>query len=151
MNRIPGTDSPRVHSDRPVTLGATEDHRSLGDLVSSHTSDLSLLMRQEVELAKAEVRQSATRAGAGAGMLAGAGVAGFFVLMFLSTALWSILTHAVGRSWAATIVALLWAVVAGVLAAMGRSRLKAVQGVPQTTETVKQIPNALTGNEQENR
>ncbi|TLM80309.1 phage holin family protein, partial [Pseudarthrobacter sp. NamE2] len=60
------------------------DNTSLGDLLGEVTRDLSTLMRQELELAKAEAKQSATRAGKGGGMLAGAGVAGHFVLLFLS-------------------------------------------------------------------
>ena len=57
--------------------------------------DVSTLMRQEVELAKAELTQSAKRAGKGAGMYGGAGVAGWFTLLFLSVALW----WASGPSW----------------------------------------------------
>ena len=57
--------------------------RSLGELISEVTGDLSTLMRQELELAKAELQQSASRAGKGAGMLGGAAVAGYFVLLFL--------------------------------------------------------------------
>ncbi|MEA3551889.1 phage holin family protein, partial [Pseudarthrobacter sp. C1] len=63
------------------------DNASLGELLGDVTRDLSTLMRQEVELAKAELKQSATKAGKGSGMLAGAGVAGHFVLVFLSLAL----------------------------------------------------------------
>jgi hypothetical protein len=48
------------------------------------------------------------------------------------------------------IVAVIWAVIAGILYAIGRSRLKTVQGAPQTVETVKEIPEALKRNE-ENR
>ena len=131
--------------------GQPRDGRSLGELFASLTGDVSTLMRQEVALAKAEVRQSATQAGAGVGMLVGAGVAGFFVLLFLSNALWTALDGLVGTAWAAVIVAVLWAVIAAVLAMVGKSRLKRVEGVPQTAETVKQIPNALKGHEEDNR
>ena len=53
---------------------APDSRPSVGEAFSEVAADLSTLMRQEVELAKAELRQSATRAGKGAGMLAGAGV-----------------------------------------------------------------------------
>ena len=56
-------------------------------------------MRQEVELAKAELRESATRAGKGAGMFGGAGLAGYFVLLFLSIAVWWGLGDHLGRGW----------------------------------------------------
>jgi Putative Actinobacterial Holin-X, holin superfamily III len=71
----------------PASPGSVGD-RSLGELISEVTTDLSTLMRQELELARAELQQSASRAGKGAGMLGGAAVAGYFVLLFVSIALW---------------------------------------------------------------
>ncbi len=61
---------------------------SLGDLLSEVTADLSTLMRQEVALAKAELRESATQAGRGAGMLGGAAYGAMMAIFFLSVALW---------------------------------------------------------------
>jgi hypothetical protein len=132
--------------DAHIDPGATRE--SIGELLSDITTDLSTLMRQEVELAKAEVKQSATRAGKGAGMLAGAGVAGHFVLLFISVAVWWGLGDSIGHGWSALIVALIWAVIAAVLSVVGRNQLKTVQGVPRTTETVKKIPSAVAGNEE---
>ena len=66
---------------------------------------MSTLMRQEVELAKAELKQTASRAGKGSGMLAGAGVAGHFVLLFLSLALWWGLGTLMGLGWSGVVVA----------------------------------------------
>ena len=125
--------------------------RSLGEIVSEITTDLSTLMRQEVALAKAEITQSAKRAGKGAGMLAGAGFAGYFVVLFLSIALWWALGDAIGNGWSALIVAVLWAIVAAVLAARGRKELTEVQGLDRTSETLGKIPNAIKGHEEENR
>ena len=68
-------------------LGAPPS-QSVGDLLGDVTRDLSTLLRQEVELAKAEARQSAKAAAKGGSMFAGAAVAGHFVLLFLSIALW---------------------------------------------------------------
>nr|WP_246260748.1 phage holin family protein [Cellulomonas taurus] len=120
----------------------------MGDLIGAVTQDLSLLVRQEVDLAKAELTQSAKRAGTGGGMLAGAGVAGWFVLLFLSVALWWGLP--IGKAWSALIVAVIWAVVAGILALRGRGELRRVKGAPRTAETVKKIPNALKGDGEAN-
>lgn len=120
---------------------------SVGALISDISQDLSTLMSQEVALAKAEIKQSATRAGAGAGMLAGAGVAAHLALVFASIALWWALGELMGRGWSAVVVALLWAAVAGALAMIGRSRLKDVEGMPRTMETAKKVPDALKGNE----
>jgi hypothetical protein len=126
------------------------DDRSVGELVSEVSRDLSTLIRQEIELAKAEATQSAKRAGKGAGMFGGAGVAGHMVLLFLSLALWWALGTVMGGGWSGLIVAALWAVVAAVLAARGRSEIKAVEGLPQTADSVKKIPDALRGHEEKN-
>ncbi|WP_034623478.1 phage holin family protein [Cellulomonas sp. URHE0023] len=125
--------------------------QSVGDLLGDVTRDLSTLIRQEVELAKAEVTQSAKQAAKGGSMFAGAAVAGHFVLLFLSVALWWALGDAMDSlPWSAVIVAVLWAVVAAVLASRGRAEAKRVGGMPRTTDTVKKIPNALQGHEEKN-
>lgn len=125
----------------------TRSLSNVGDILTDISRDLSTLIRQETELAKAEMRQSATRAGKGAGMLGGAGVAGHFVLLFLSVALWWGLGNEMGRGWSALVVAVLWAVIAAVLASIGRREIKQVKGIPQTTQTAREIPDALKGNE----
>src|SRR6478752_4973425 len=119
------------HHDPQLDDPSTRSLSNVGDIFADISRDLSTLIRQETELAKAELRQSATRAGKGAGMLGGAGVAGHFVLLFLSVALWWGLGNATGRAWSALVVAALWAVVAAVLAARGRRELKQVEGIPQ--------------------
>jgi hypothetical protein len=121
--------------------------RSLGELISEVAQDLSTLVRQELELAKAEVQQSASRAGKGVGMLGGAAIAGYFVLLFVSIALWWAIGSATGLGWSAVIVAVIWAIIAAVLAAVGRNSLKSVRGLPKTAATVKKIPDAVKGNE----
>jgi hypothetical protein len=119
------------------------DNASLGELLGDVTRDLSTLMRQEVELAKAELKQSTSRAGKGAGMLAGAGVGGHFVLLFLSLALMWALGAIMPLGWSALIVAVLWAIIAAVLASIGRKELKQIKGMPQTGETLSEIPPTL--------
>jgi Putative Actinobacterial Holin-X, holin superfamily III len=129
-------------------LDTSPDTRpSVGELFSDVAADLSTLMRQEVELAKAEVRQSAVRAGRGAGLLAGAGISGHLVLIFVSVAAWWGLGDSTGHGWSALIVGAIWLVIAAVLGLLGRREISAISGVPQTTQTVKQIPDAVKGNE----
>ena len=123
---------------------------SLGDLFSNVTRDISTLMRQEVALAKAEASESASKAGKGIGLLAGAAVAGFFVLMFLSISLWRALGNEIGFGWSALIVAVIWAIIAAILAAVGKKALQQVRGVPQTADSLGKIPNALKGQEEKN-
>ncbi len=136
---------------RPQTGTPDDDRRSIGDLLGDVTRDVSTLMRQEVALAKAEVKQSTSRAGKGAGMLAGAGVAGLLFLVFLSVAAWWALGHLTGRGWSGLIVAIVWAIIAGILAMMGKKELEKVKGLPETADSVGKIPNALKGQEENNR
>jgi len=125
--------------------------QSVGELLGEVTSDLSTLLHQEIELAKAEARQSAKAAAKGGSMFAGAAVAGHFVLLFLSIALWWALGDAMDSwAWSAVIVAVIWAIVAAVLAARGRAESKRIAGLPKTADTVKKIPNALHGHEEKN-
>ena len=137
-------------SDIPTPSEDKASRTSLGDLLGEVTRDVSILMRQEVELAKAEVRQSATRAGKGAGMLGGAGYAGHLTVLFLSFAAWWGLGQVINIAWAAVIVAVVWAIVAAVLFVLGRNEMKAIKGAPATVDSLKQIPDALKRNE-ENR
>lgn len=123
---------------------------SMGDLVGEVTRDISTLMRQELELAKAELRQTATRAGKGAGMYGAAGVAGFLTVLFLSIAMWWGLGYLVGNAWSAVIVAALWAIVGVVFVFVGKQAFDEVRGMPDTVESIKKIPDTLKRNE-ENR
>jgi hypothetical protein len=132
------------HANEPEHGGSLS---SVGELLGEISADISTLMRQEVELAKSEIRQSVKKASKGGGMLAGAAVGGHMVLLFLSIALWWGLGNAIGRGWSALVVAVIWAIIAAILAAMGRSQLKEVEGMPETTDTAKKIPDALKGNE----
>jgi Flp pilus assembly protein TadB len=123
-------------ADRAATTG-------LGELLSGVTRDLSTLFRQEVELAKAELTDTAKKAGKGAGMFGGAAVAGYFALLFLSITIWWALGYLIGNAWSALIVTVVYAIVGLVLFLRGRAQLKKIQGAPQTVETVKEIPDTL--------
>ena len=140
--------SSQIPEPPPTPAHAKADASSLGDLLGDVTRDMSTLMRQEVELAKVEAKQSATRAGKGGGLLAGAGVAGHFVLLFLSLALWYAVGEAwTGLGWSAVIVAVLWAIVGAVLASKGRKELKKIKGMPHTAATLQEIPPTLKPSE----
>lgn len=137
-------------SDMPTPSQQKAATTSVGELVGEVSRDLSELMRKELELAKAELTDSAKKAGAGAGLLGGAGYATMMTLLFLSIALWWALGTLIGGGWSGVIVAVLWAIIAGVLYAVGMKHMKSVRGAPRTVETVKEIPEALKRNE-ENR
>ena len=137
-----------AHARPPQATGRHEDvgEVSLGQLVSDVTSDLSTLMRQELALARAELKQEASKTAKGAGAMGGAGFAGYMTVLFLSIALWWALSHLVGHSWSALIVAVIWGIVAAVLAALGRRKLREVNPTPErTVDTLKNVPDALKG------
>ena len=144
------TASRRLDLGESSTPGSQET-RSIGEILGDVSKDVSTLMRQEVTLAKAELTQSATNAGKGVGMFAGAAVGGFLFLLFLSTALMWALGGKIGYGWSSLIVAVLWAIIAVILALVGKKELQKVKGVPQTADTVAKIPNALKGQEENNR
>lgn len=115
------------------------DERSIGELLSAVTTDAQKLIRQEIELAKAEVREEATKAGKAAGMYGGAGFAGYMTALFASLALVFGLANLMDWGWAALIVTALWAVAALVMYSMGRSRMKQVHPKPErTVQTLKE-------------
>lgn len=118
---------------------------SVGELFAAISRDLSTLMRQEMDLAKAEVREEAVKAGKAASMLGGSGFAGYLTVFFLSVAAWAALSNVVDEAWAALIVAAAWAVVAVALFVMGRTRMRRVRPKPErTVETLRETPSALS-------
>jgi Putative Actinobacterial Holin-X, holin superfamily III len=142
----------RQYRDVPETDAETNaETKSIGEALGDVTRDLSVLFQQEVALAKAEVRQTVNKAGQAAGMFAGAAMAAFLFVLFLSVALWEALSESTGRGWGAVIVAAIWLVAGLVLFAVARAQMKKVSGLPQTTETVRQVPNALKGQEERNQ
>ena len=113
--------------------------RGLGELVKDLASQTSTLVRQEIQLAQAEVTQRGKLAGKGAGMLAGGAVAGLLGLGAFTALLVIALDGALPLWLAALIVTVLWRVVAGVLAQAGKQALKdSTPPAPQTVETVKE-------------
>jgi hypothetical protein len=162
------TAQPLGNSAQPMTDDGhpAVEGTSVGQLIGDVTRDLSTLMRQELELAKAELRADANKAtdevkaqtgkaGKGAGMLGGAGFGGYMVALFLSLALMWALGNVMDLGWAALIVAVIWGIVAAVLYSMGRKQLKTIDfsGLKninpkpeQTVETLQQVPGALKPN-----
>lgn len=119
---------------------------SVGELLGEVTQDLSTLMRQELALAKAEVKEEGVKAAKAGGMLGAAGFAGYMVLLFASIAAWWGLAEVMAPGWAALIVTAIWAVIGAVLFAVGRQRMREVNPKPErTVETVSEVPGTLKG------
>lgn len=113
---------------------------SLGDLLKQLSEQTTTLVRQEIDLAKAEVTQKGKQASAGAGVLAAAAIVGLLALGALTAMFIALLDTAMATWLAALIVTVVYGAIAGALAVVGRGRLKAATPVvpEQTVETVKE-------------
>src|SRR5215211_9452834 len=111
---------PRRQYQNPTEADA--GNKSIGEAIGDVTRDMSVLVQQELALAKAEVRQSTSRAGQAAGMFAGAAVAAFLFVVFLSLALWVEISESTGPGLGAVIVAVVWLVAGLVLFLVARTQ-----------------------------
>jgi hypothetical protein len=125
----------------PTPTGRDEEiaETSVGELIGNISNDLSQLFRQEVELAKVELKQEAGKAGKAAGSLGAAAFAGYLAVVLLSFAVVFGLANVMDAGWAALIVGVVWAIVGAVLYSTGRKQLKTVDPVPRrTVDTIKE-------------
>ena len=120
--------------------GQRLDDRPLPELMKTLADQTATLVRQEIDLAKAEFSEKGKKAGQGAGMFGGAGVIGFLALAALTAAAILGLATALPDWLAALIVGLVYAGVAGVLVLQGRNKVQeAGPPIPeQTVDTVKE-------------
>lgn len=109
------------------------EEASLGELVAQATKDLSTLVRKEVELARTELGAEVAKAGKGAGMFGGAGFVAVYALGFALLAATYGLGEVMPLGWAALIVAGFCAIVAGVLALVGKRAISTVNPKPERT------------------
>lgn len=107
----------------------------VGELLKQLSEQTSTLVRQEMELAKAELARKGKTAGLGAGMLGGGGLFGFFAFAVLTAAFVLVLATAMEAWLAALIVAVAYGAVAGGLALTGKERLReAAPPIPEKTK-----------------
>ena len=112
---------------------------SLGELFSDLTTDMSALVRDELSLAKVELKEEITKAGRAGGMFGGAALAGYMTILLLSfAAAWG-LAEVMAIGWAFLIVAVIWGIAAALLYLRGRDQLQKVHPKPeQTIDTLKE-------------
>ncbi|MFZ1993147.1 MAG: phage holin family protein [Solirubrobacteraceae bacterium] len=117
-----------------------QDERPVAELLRELSEQTSTLVHQELELAKLELTQKGKRAGIGAGMFGGAGLAGMYAVGALTAAVVLLLATAMAGWLAALVVAAVYGAVAGGLALAGRSQVQqATPPVPeQASESVKE-------------
>jgi len=113
---------------------------SASELVKQLSEQTSRLVRQEMELAKAELSEKGKQAGIGAGLLGGGGVFALYALGALTAAMIAALALAMDTWLAALIVTVIWAAVAGAMALLGKARVqKSTPPIPeQSVESVKE-------------
>jgi hypothetical protein len=112
---------------------------SLGELFADLTTDMSALMRDELALAKVELKEEITKAGRAGGMFGGAALAGYMTIVLLSfAAAWG-LAELMAVGWAFLIVAVVWGVAGTFLYLRGREQFQRVHPKPeQTIDTLKE-------------
>ncbi|MDI5962964.1 phage holin family protein [Streptomyces sp. SL13] len=120
------------------------DGRTLAQLVTAATAEMSALVHEEIALAKAELRQDAKRAGIGGGAIAVAGMLGLFAMPVLSfAAAYGIHNLGLGLAWSFLIVGGAFIVVAALLALIAVNRFKKIQKPELTISSAKQTAQAL--------
>lgn len=114
--------------------------RPVAELLKQLANETTTLVRQELDLARAEMREKAGKAGAGAGMWGAAGAAALLALGALTAFLILALDGVMPNWLAALIVGIAYAAIAGFLYLRGKQRVEeAGSPVPeQTVETLKE-------------
>lgn len=127
-----------TRDDRIVESDPRE--QSVGDLLKQLSQQTSTLVRQELDLAKAEMTEKGKKAGKGAGIIGAAGILGLLALGSFTAFLIALLSTGMKTWIAALIVTILYAAAAGVAAMTGKNKVQeATPPVPQQTiETLKE-------------
>lgn len=112
--------------------GNLQSEKSLSDLTQQLSEQTTALVRAEVELAKAELREKGKAAGLGAGMFGGAGALGLYALGALTACLILALATFLDAWLAALVVAAGYGAIAGILALTGKRKVE--EGTPPLPE-----------------
>lgn len=125
--------------------GTASSDETLGRLVARTTADLSTLVRGEVALAKAELKQSAASAGKGGGMLVAAGVLAFVAFLMLSAAAaYGLVAAGLDPALGFLVVGLVYLLVTGILGFVGVRQFQNVKGLERTQRSLEQTKVALS-------
>ncbi|MPZ74307.1 MAG: phage holin family protein [Nitriliruptorales bacterium] len=128
-------------------MSPTPEDQSMGELFGRVTSDLSALVRQEMQLAKVEIKQEVRTAGKAGGLIGGGAFAGYVALLFVSVAVALLIATVLPDGMSETmrhlvgfvIVGVVYGIAAAVLLSKGKRELDQVDPVPQqTVETLKE-------------
>ncbi len=123
---------------------AVADEPSVGSLVQSAMADVSMLIRSEIELAKAEIGTSAKKAGVSVGLFGAAGVMAAFAGIFFFITLAEALTALGLPRWVSyAIVTVFLLLLAGIAALVGKRMLKKIEKPERTMETLRDLPEVM--------
>ena len=126
-------------TDATLDTGRRPVDRPVGELMADVASQLSALLRQEVELAVSELKDEVKQAIKAGGMLSGAAVSGYLAVLFASLAAAWFLDRKLPRFLAFGLVAMLHGVAAAALLKLGHEGIKQIDPVPtETIETLKE-------------
>tara|TARA_R110002110_G_scaffold18457_30_gene77408 strand:+ start:1214 stop:1615 length:402 start_codon:yes stop_codon:yes gene_type:complete len=113
-------------------------NKTAGGLLQDALQNVSGLVRNEVDLARAEVSENVNKAGVAVGLIAGAAIIALVALNVLAAALVAALAEAgIDAGWSALIVGALLGLVAYLLINKGINDLKLSSLAP--TRTVKNV------------
>ena len=131
-------------STPPAVRSAGTEEPSVGTLVQSAMADMSTLIRSEIELAKAEIGQSAKKAGISVGLFAAAGVlVAFAGIYFFVTVAEALTALGLPRWISYGIVTVFLLLLAGIAALVGKRMLKKIEKPERTIETLGDLPEVL--------
>jgi len=135
----PGTraHAPAPDADRDPSQPLEPD-ASLGDLLAQLTRDFGDLVSTQVDLAKVELKDEIKQTSKGAGLLGGGAFGAYLAVLLLSFAAVYGLDEAMPLGVAFLIVGLVYAAVSVVLIRQGRNKLRSVDSVPETQESLKE-------------
>ncbi len=127
-----------------MSIGQNGSEPTVGQLVAGASRDLSNLVRSEIQLAKAEIKSSAQAAGKGAGMFGGAAFLGVLAVILLSiAAAYGLTALDLHPALAFVIVAVVYLLVAAVLALIGKKQISRAKGPQRAIETSKESVETL--------
>jgi Putative Actinobacterial Holin-X, holin superfamily III len=126
--------------------GRTDNEPTLGALVASASRDLSALVRSEIDLAKAEIKDDVSHAVKGGGMFGAAAFLGLLATILLSFALaYALFALGLSRWLSFLVVGILYLAVAGVLAFLGLKQVKQVKPPQEAIQSTKETVEVLKG------
>lgn len=127
-----------------MSIGHNDGEPTVGQLVANASRELSGLVRSELQLAQAELKASASAAGKGAGMFGGAAVLGLLAIILLSiAAAYGVAALGLHPALAFVIVAVVYLLIAAVLALIGKKQLSKAKGPTRAIETSRESVEAL--------